>query len=122
MLKFLAASLATIGLLAIPASANARDHHRGSWGHDGHSSHDGRWSHDGGHHRYGYGYGYGDRYRSHSRIGIGIGIGFPSYGYSAGYGYPAYGYGYGYGGEYGGGYYVEERKGILSSFKKIFRR
>ena len=35
---------------------------------------------------------------------------------------PGYGYGYGYGGEYGGGYYVEDRKGFLSSFKKIFRR
>ena len=78
MLKMLAVSLATIGLLAIPAGASARDHHGGSWDHGGNSGHDGRWSHDGDHSRYGYGYGYGDRYRSHSRFGVGIGIGYYS--------------------------------------------
>lgn len=54
MLKMLAVSLATIGLLAISAGASARDHHGGSWDHGGNSSHDGRWSHDGDHSRYGY--------------------------------------------------------------------
>ncbi len=40
-------------------------------------------------------------------------------GYGNGYGY---GYGYGYGGEYGGGYYLEEKIGIRSVLKALFRR